>query len=177
MAPKPRVLVIDDDPLFRRLTAGLLKKHYAVRTAGDGAVGYELALDRPPHVALIDVQMNGGDGLATLKKFREDKKLSAVKTAVLAGDASRETVVAAIRTGADEYIVKSNVTREELLRKLRALVASSSIPVEEEPEIDSEPSSKPHAAKTSARPDPAMQAAGAVSNDDSRLQGMIDGWD
>jgi DNA-binding response OmpR family regulator len=172
MAVKPRVLVIDDDPLFRSLLAGLLKTNYAVTTAESGSQGYELALDRPPHVALVDVQMPGWNGLETMRKFREHEVLSRTRLAILSADASRETVVTAIRGGADEYIVKTNFYKEELLRKLRALVEKSTLPIEDEE--DSPASLRPDK-PGQGKPAPAARAKENEGN--PKLQEMIDDWE
>jgi DNA-binding response OmpR family regulator len=172
MALQPRVLVIDDDPLFRNLIAGLLKNFYAVTTAESGSHGFHLAMDRPPHVALIDVNMPGWNGLQTLQKFREHPQLSATKTAMLTGDASRETVVTAIRGGADEYIVKTNFRKEELLRKLHSLIAKSSLPIEEE-----WPQAEDSRSPSSKSPGEANPVVLNVNEGDPRLQEMIDDWE
>jgi DNA-binding NarL/FixJ family response regulator len=131
-----------------------------------------LALDQPPHIALIDVQMRGWNGLETLQKFREHAELSRTKVAILTGDASRETVVTAIREGADEYIVKTNFYKEDLLRKLRALMAKSNLPIDEEqvPPASLRPD-KPSLGKppTTARP--------KENEGNPKLQEMIDAWE
>ncbi len=190
MPRKARVLVIDDDPLFRNLIAGLLKNYYAVTTAESGSEGLKLALERAPHAVLIDVRMAGWNGLTTLQKFREHPELAATKTAMLTGDASRETVVAAIRSGADEYIVKTNFSKTELLNKLGELLATSSLPLEEEVASESAKSSIPQfnpphlSSEIEAEGEEVLAAVSeppreskAASNPDARLQDMIDDWE
>ena len=171
MVVQPRVLVIDDDSSFRQLLAGLLKKQYEVTAASSGQEGYQLAMDRPPHVALIDIQMPGWDGLETLRRFREHPDLARIKTAMLTGDASRNTVVSAIRAGADEYLVKTNFSKDELLSKLKTLVAKSPFGSQEA-----------DAALTASRNchDGLCgdgRASNPLSDTSSRMQEIIDGWD
>jgi CheY-like chemotaxis protein len=167
MSIPPRVLVIDDDPSFRLLLAGLLKKHYEVITASSGEEGYQLALDHPPLAAIIDIQMPGWDGFETMRRFREHPDLGRIKTAVLTGDASRNTVVSAIRAGADEYLVKTNFSKEELLTKLETLVEKSSLWTRDE--------------SASRKPNPSPwgneRAGNVLSESESRLQEIIDGWE
>jgi DNA-binding NarL/FixJ family response regulator len=115
---RPRVLVIDDDPLFRSLIMSLLRKDYLVAVASDGAEGYFKAAEHPPDIVLIDVQMPGWDGIKTLKHFRAHPSLSKVSLVMLTSDSSRETVMAAIQAGAHDYIVKTSFSKEDLFNKL-----------------------------------------------------------
>lgn len=54
-AKRPRVLVIDDDPQIRNLVVAFLRREYLVAVAGDGAEGYEKALEHTPDIAIIDI--------------------------------------------------------------------------------------------------------------------------
>lgn len=159
MAFQPRILVIDDDPTIRQLMAGLLKSHFEVTVAENGEEGYQLAIERPPHVVLIDVNMPHWDGLETLQKFREHPDLASTKTAMLTGDATRRTVVTAIQNGADEYFVKTQFCKRDLIDKLQGLIAKSSLPVGEESCLS-----------------PVGHDSLADDND-PRLQELIDDWE
>ncbi len=109
--------------------------------------------------------MPGWDGIETLRRFRTHPQLARTKAAMLTGDAARETVVSAIRAGAEEYIVKTHFDRHELLRKLASLVERSS-PGSCEPQANSCETSRPPA------------AGNPVENDwDPQLQGIIDHWE
>ena len=117
-----RVLVIDDDPLFRSLITSMLRRDYLVSVAADGAEGYYKALEHPPQLAIIDVQMPGWDGIRTLQAFRAHQVLALVPVMIMTSDASRQTVVAAIQGGANDYVIKTSLSRDDLLRKTRRLV-------------------------------------------------------
>lgn len=114
-----RVLVIDDDPLFRNLMVSFLRREYIVSVASDGSEGFYKALEYPPDIAIVDVQMAVWDGLQTLKAFRSHPVLSQTKIIMLTSDASKETVVAAIQGGANDYIIKTSFSKSEFLEKVR----------------------------------------------------------
>ncbi|WP_339732582.1 response regulator [uncultured Gimesia sp.] len=114
-----RVLVIDDDPLFRNLMVSFLRREYIVSVASDGSEGFYKALEYPPDIAIVDVQMAVWDGLQTLKAFRSHPVLSQTKIIMLTSDASKETVVAAIQGGANDYIIKTSFSKMEFLEKVR----------------------------------------------------------
>src|SRR5262245_28607900 len=111
-----RILVIDDDPLFRSLLTSMLPREFHVTTAGDGAEGYYKALEHPPHLAIVDIRMPGWDGLRTLKAFRGHHALARVPLMVLTSDGNRQTVAAATQAGADDYVLKTSLTREDFLQ-------------------------------------------------------------
>jgi DNA-binding response OmpR family regulator len=120
------ILVVDDDPLFRSLMVGVLRKDFDVTVACDGADGFYRALDRKPDVTVLDLQMPGWDGLKTLRAFRSHPSLADVKVMVLTSDSSRETVLAAIHAGADDYTIKTAFSRDEFREKLDRLCRDSS---------------------------------------------------
>ena len=122
--PRRLILVVDDDPLFRSLMVSVLRHDFDVAAASDGADGFYRALDRVPDVAVLDIQMPGWDGIKTLKAFRSHPVLTRVKVVVLTSDASRETVLAAIQAGADDYIIKTAFSRDDFRQKLDRLLTT-----------------------------------------------------
>ncbi|WP_339674186.1 response regulator transcription factor [uncultured Gimesia sp.] len=114
-----RVLVIDDDPLFRNLMVSFLRREYFVSVASDGSEGFHKALEYPPDIAIVDVQMAVWDGLQTLKAFRSHPTLAHTRIIMLTSDASKETVIPAIQGGANDYIIKTSFSKAEFLEKVR----------------------------------------------------------
>ena len=188
MANPARILVIDDDPLFRSLITSLLRKNFLVSVAGEGSEGFYKALEHPPDLAVIDIQMPGWDGLKTLKAFRSHPALAHVKILILTSDASKETVLAAIHGGANDYLIKTSFSKEEFHQKLNRLLPEPSVREKERSEQDSSDSPagpKPQApanAVTDCNPE---TTSGAVANgttsvdgeDESQLQELIDAWE
>lgn len=126
---RARILVIDDDPLFRSLLTSMLRKEFVVTSASDGAEGYYKALETPPHLAVVDIRMPGWDGLRTLKAFRAHHLLSRIPVMMMTCDASRQTVMAALQAGANDYVIKTTLNREDFLRKVvRQLKLESEFP-------------------------------------------------
>jgi len=177
------ILVVDDDPLFRSLMVSVLRDDFDVAVASDGADGYYKALDRVPDVAVLDIQMPGWDGIKTLKAFRSHPALAHVKVAVLTSDASRETVLAAVQAGADDYIIKTAFSRDGFREKLEHLLDQpSSVEV---PEFES---SETSGMSVPLRDDigPDRELVGITSSDAKRvgwagsedlLQDAIDAWE
>ena len=99
------VLVVDDEEPFRRLLKRELgRKGYAVEVAADGEAALALLRGRPFDVILLDIVMPGLDGLATMKRLRQDPAAPAI--IVLTGRATVETAVEAMKYGAFDYLTK-----------------------------------------------------------------------
>jgi two-component system nitrate/nitrite response regulator NarL len=113
------IIVIDDHPLFRKGVADLIAMERSLQLVGeapDGERGVELALKTHPDLVLLDLNMKGMDGLATLKKLKESD-LDA-RIVMLTVSDHEEDVVAALRAGADGYLLK-DMEPEDILECLR----------------------------------------------------------
>jgi CheY-like chemotaxis protein/anti-sigma regulatory factor (Ser/Thr protein kinase) len=78
-APVDCVLVVDDDAATRELlTRFLTREGFAVRTAGDGRSGLELARSLRPRAILLDVTMPRMDGWAVLRALKAEPELAAI---------------------------------------------------------------------------------------------------
>ena len=184
-APRRQILVVDDDPLFRSLMVSVLRKDFDVTVAADGADGFYRALDQVPDAAVLDVQMPGWDGIKTLKAFRSHPTLAQVKVIVLTSDASRETVLAAIQAGADDYIIKTAFSRDDFRQKLdRLLLLQQQSP----PELTLEAKPDASAPALSQRDDleATLELVGAAAppeklvgwaGSEDLLQEAIDAWE
>lgn len=188
-----RVLIIDDDPLIRTLLVSALKKECLVAVAADGSEGYHRALELVPDVAVIDVNMPGWDGLKTLDEFRAHEKLKDVKVIMLTADSSKQTVMAAIRGGASDYLIKTNFSKAEFYRKLNRLVAGTITdrlagvgtefdPVTGEPIAPADDVDRAAESNGNEFDDPVVPGGRAHDQQDSaqrqsQLQELIDSWE
>ena len=178
MISRPRVLVIDDDPLFRSLITSMLRRDYLVTVAGDGAEGFYKALEFPPQLAIIDIQMPGWDGLRTLQAMRGNKALSKIPTMMLTSDASRETVMASINAGAKDYVLKTTLNRDDLLDKVRRLMGIGPEPAGDARHSDAS-RGNPTARRAETLPPATPPAADRSAKDleAATLQAMVDNWE
>ena len=68
---KRAILVVEDDPISRRILAGLLKEEgRVIDTAVNGAEAVEAAKRRPYDAILMDIQMPEMDGFAATRAIR-----------------------------------------------------------------------------------------------------------
>jgi len=99
------LLVVDDDAVVREaLVEALVDAGYDVRAAHDGARAVALLAERAPDVVLSDVRMPGMDGLALLALLRE--RAPEIPVLLMTAFDDMPTVVAAMREGATDFLVK-----------------------------------------------------------------------
>ena len=99
------ILVIDDDPRLRDIISICLKaKGFEVTQAGDGEEGLKCLYRQVPDLLLCDVQMPHTDGLAVLTVVKE--KYPHLPVIMISGAGFIHNVVAALRLGAWDYLIK-----------------------------------------------------------------------
>ncbi len=103
--PRPRVMVVDDEPRICQLFEKILgEEGYDVVTATSGERALALAAEMSPDVILLDIVMPGMDGVATLRELRRRDQRSPV--IMLTAQGTVETAREAMMLGAYDYITK-----------------------------------------------------------------------
>lgn len=116
-----KILVADDDPVFRREVEALLEKwHYEVVAAADGKEAWQaLREDDAPRLAILDWMMPGIDGLDICREVRQGRQEPYTYLLVLTARGEKQDVVAGLEAGADDYLTKP-FDAAELRARLRA---------------------------------------------------------
>jgi two-component system KDP operon response regulator KdpE len=116
---KPLVLVVDDEPqILRVMRAGLPARGYEVKTASDGEAALEEIRKEMPDILILDLVMPGMTGLEACRRVRE---FSGVPIIVLSAKGGERDKVAALDSGADDYVTKP-FGMDELLARVRAVL-------------------------------------------------------
>jgi DNA-binding response OmpR family regulator len=84
-----RVLVVDDDPLFRDLFKDSLEfEGVEVEVAESGRKAVEIIMANPPDVVLLDLKMPGVSGYDIIRWVRNDRAYEQVKLVIVTGQTS-----------------------------------------------------------------------------------------
>jgi DNA-binding NarL/FixJ family response regulator len=116
-----RVLIADDERLFREALELILSAHQRIEVvgqAGDGRQAVELARDLDPDVVVLDLSMPGMDGFAAITAMIADEATRRVL--VLSGSANPDDIEKATATGAYGYLTKERIAEDLVPRVLAA---------------------------------------------------------
>lgn len=114
-----KVLVAEDDGFYCRILEIVLCEEYEVVIAPDGNRAWEiLQADGAPHLALLDWQMPGLDGLEVCRKVRAHPAMDGFYLVVATVRQSLDDVLAGFQAGANDYITKP-FHAQELRARLR----------------------------------------------------------
>lgn len=121
MSDRIRVLIADDHPVVRQGLALMLAAEAGIEVVGEAADGAEAvakALELLPDVVLMDLKMPVKDGVAAIREIGQAQP--AVKSLVLAGSATDEEVLGAIRAGARGFLLK-DAAPDQVSEAIRAV--------------------------------------------------------
>jgi DNA-binding NtrC family response regulator len=106
MRSRWHILVVDDEEaMTESLAAWLREDGYTVDTASSGREAVSLAREREYAIYFIDLKMPGGlDGIETMMEIRKLQKGASV--IIITAYATVDTAIAAMKEGAQEYVVK-----------------------------------------------------------------------
>jgi two-component system, NtrC family, nitrogen regulation response regulator NtrX len=115
-----RVLVVDDEKGIREALTQLLEyEDIEVRACASGSEALSVYPEFRPHLVLLDVKMQGMDGLEALRKLRElDPRAQVV---MISGHGTIQTAVEATQLGAYDFLEKPLDTDRILLTLRNAL--------------------------------------------------------
>ncbi|CAI1612785.1 Nitrate/nitrite response regulator protein narL [Serratia fonticola] len=121
------ILLIDDHPMLRNGVKQLISmdpRLQVIAEASNGEQGVELAELHDPDLILLDLNMPGMNGLATLDRLRQTALSGRV--VVFSVSNHEDDVVSALKRGADGYLLK-DMEPEELLKALHQAAAGQMV--------------------------------------------------
>ena len=114
-----RILVIEDErQLAGHITRALTRAGHSLAAKHDGAEGLQAALDDPPDLIVLDLNLPGLDGMSVLGRLRETK--SAARVLILTARGEVEHRIKGLHAGADDYLAKP-FSMDELVARIEAL--------------------------------------------------------
>lgn len=119
-----KILMVEDDAFLQGLASTKLQKEgFDMLVANDGAEANKILETETPDLFILDIILPGQtDGLGILKKVRENLKTSHTPVIMFSNMADEANIKKAKELGANEYMVKSNFTLDELADKIKQLL-------------------------------------------------------
>jgi DNA-binding response OmpR family regulator len=127
MAPKPSILIVDDEEdVVRPLAFRLGVEGYDVLMEPDGELGYRTAVAETPDVILLDVMMPGIDGITLCKILKNKPETAHIPVIMLTARTTIGDVEKAFEVNADDYVGKP-FEWPELFGKINRALARSAV--------------------------------------------------
>lgn len=115
-----KILVVDDEEIIRESLSFVLKKEgYIVEEAENGKTAYNKILESSFDVVITDLEMPGMKGIQLIEEIQRSNIQTSV--IIITAYGSLDTAIAALRSGANDYILKP-IEFDEILLKIKKLL-------------------------------------------------------
>lgn len=118
-----KILLVEDDELLSKMYIQKLKREgFEVLSAYDGDQGLSLMKDTHPDLVLLDIMMPKLNGMQFLSQVKKDHGTSSIPVVVLTNLAGTQNAQKALLLGAKCYLVKSDFTPDEIVKKIKEIL-------------------------------------------------------
>jgi two-component system alkaline phosphatase synthesis response regulator PhoP len=115
-----KILVVEDERLMAEMYRDRFsQKGYQVFWARDSEEAFELAKKEKPDLILLDILLPTDNGIALLKRIREDPSISKLKVIAFSNYDEIRTKKEAFKLGVEDYLIKTQYTPNQLLDKVK----------------------------------------------------------
>jgi DNA-binding response OmpR family regulator len=116
---KNNILIVEDENDIRSIYVEVLKTAgYTMDEAGDGETGMNKIKNTQWDLLLLDIMLPGRDGLKILKDLKENPELKKGPVIALTNLNSENIIQEAFSSGADGYLIKSEVTPDKIVEEV-----------------------------------------------------------
>lgn len=121
MQNKNVLIAEDDNFLCEAYKLKLQKEGFGLKFAQNGEEAIALLKDYTPNVILLDLIMPKVDGFEVLEYLNKNNLLSKIKVIVASNLGQQDDIEKATKMGASDYIIKSNLSMQDLVKKINNL--------------------------------------------------------
>ena len=120
-----KILVAEDDKfLGNAYRVKLTKAGFEVQIARDGQEATDMLQTFIPDIILLDLVMPVKDGFSTLEEIKNNPQLKSIPVIVASNLGQKEDTDRALSLGANDFIVKSDLSLNTLIEKIVGLVGA-----------------------------------------------------
>lgn len=122
----PKILFIEDEPDHIAIYQTKLEDEgFAFISAPDAKTAYAFIEQEKPDLILLDILLINENGLEILANLKKDETTKNIPVIVFTNYDEKEYRREAMRLGAAEFIPKTGVTPDEMVGKIRKILAGS----------------------------------------------------
>jgi len=121
---KNLILIIEDDKFFRDLVSKKLENSgLEVILAADSKETFALLEEKKPSLIISDLILPGLDGFELISMIKKDEKTKDIPLIVLSNLGQKDEIEKAMSLGAIDFLVKVNFTPDEIVNKIKKVLA------------------------------------------------------
>ena len=123
---RPRILVIDDDPLLCDMITGILQEFYRVTCVMRGEEGIIRAQEDDPALILLDVKLESMNGFDVMRALKSIEETADIPVVFMTADDSGEAEINGFKNGGADFVRKPFVP-EVLISRVRRIIELSAL--------------------------------------------------
>ena len=118
------IAIIEDDDFLRSLAVTKLEgEGFTMEIAATGDEGLSKVTAAVPDLLILDLMLPGMSGFDVLAKIRETEATKKLKVIVFSNLGEEADIKKCLDLGVSEYLVKANFTLDELVEKIKLVLA------------------------------------------------------
>ncbi|VAW31967.1 hypothetical protein MNBD_CPR01-250 [hydrothermal vent metagenome] len=126
MAQNITILVVEDDPILKNLLGRTFSGTYHVFFASNGKEALTILKEHTPSIILLDIMMPDMDGFTFMEQVNTHPEIAEkhVPIMIVSNLGQQKDVEHAKELGAKEYLVKAEVSVEEIVAKIQEMLSA-----------------------------------------------------
>ena len=115
-----KILIIEDDKFLAKMLGRMLESHqYETILASNGKEGLLKASSDQPNLILLDIMLPDIDGFDLLETVKNNEKTKKIPVIIISNLGQPEDIQEGRSLGAKDYLVKSDLSLDEVVKKVR----------------------------------------------------------
>ncbi|MEK7542167.1 MAG: response regulator [Patescibacteria group bacterium] len=117
---KKKILIVEDEELLSEMYQEVFEKEgFNVVTATNGQEAVKVAAEEKPDFILLDILLPGEDGIYFLEQRKLQHPLVSIPVIAFSNFDDPNIKKTAFRLGARDYLIKTNYTPQEVVKKVK----------------------------------------------------------
>jgi len=115
-----KILLVEDEKILSVMYQDkFTEAGFEVSATFEAKEGLELAKKEKPDLIILDILLPRENGVYFLTELRKDLEISSIPVVVFSNYDDPETKKKSIQLGAKEYLIKTNYTPQEIVKKIK----------------------------------------------------------
>lgn len=122
-----KILIVEDETaLLYALKAELSYNGFEILEAMDGEKGLKILEEQKPDIIILDLLLPGIDGFEVLRRIKSKDETKNIPVIILTNLGDGENIEKGKKLGADDYLIKTDYSLEDVIKKIKDLINKSS---------------------------------------------------